>query len=247
MRPRREKIAHCKRPARLQGGFTLIELVIAIGILGIIMGIAYASLSQIIRSKTALDDERDLSMVANAVINRLSRELQLVYYGDGRENLLPPRNNLKGPSPSSTTLLGEQRSLSNGEAGDSITFLASEAGQYLPDGGTHTGIVQITYRAEPNPEQSSDTDSVFFLIRDETPKTRPYDQAYKRTMTFPVTSRLVGLEFKYFNGDKEEWASSWGQNGESKLPLIIQFSFSLRSPAGKIRTYASAVPVEASR
>ena len=33
--------------------------------------------------------------------------------------------------------------------------MALEGGQYLPDGGTHSGVVQITYRVDKDPEARS--------------------------------------------------------------------------------------------
>ena len=64
------------RRRKHSSGFTLVELVIAISILSVILTVAYSSLSYIIRTKKLLDDRRDVSAVANAVLLRVSREIQ---------------------------------------------------------------------------------------------------------------------------------------------------------------------------
>ena len=46
-------------------GFTLLEIVIAIGILGFMLSLAFTALTQISRAKRALDQERDAILLAN--------------------------------------------------------------------------------------------------------------------------------------------------------------------------------------
>ena len=230
------------RPLKASKGFTLIELVVAITILGIIMTIAYSSLNGILRSKKTLEDKRDLQAVAYAILNRMTRELQLAYSG---VSIMPPPNEKDIRYTSRTNLIGERGSLANGLRADKITFLALEGGQYLPDGGSHSGIVQISYRVEENPDAPQTSNAAYYLIRDETPYIRPYERAYERTMTFPITSSLVGLQFEYFKLDDETWHSVWDPEQHEKLPGMIKFSVVLRSPAGQEEEFTTTVPLRA--
>lgn len=229
-------------------GFTLIEVIIAISILSMILSIAYSALNQIISSKRMLDDRRDAGLIADAVLLRMTRELQLIYLDEtGRVLLLPPRDKVDEKVPPNATIIGEPSKLDNGEPGDSIKFLALEGGQYLPDGGTHSGIVQISYRVEPDPDQQRGSQATYYLIRDETPYKTDPKEAYKDSMIFPVTANLVSLGFEYYDQEKEEWATTWGEENKRKLPSMIRFSISMRSPAGVVETYATAVPIRAAR
>lgn len=88
---------------RDSAGFTLIEIVIAVSILAAIVGVAYGSLTSIMRSKKLLDEERDLRAVANSVLTRMTRELQLAYSG---VPLMPPRNQLNKRYSSKVNLIG---------------------------------------------------------------------------------------------------------------------------------------------
>jgi prepilin-type N-terminal cleavage/methylation domain-containing protein len=240
-------------------GFTLIELVIAIAILVVIMSFAYSSLSSIVQSKNALDDGRDADMVANAVLTRLTRELSLATIsgrssgGSGTSETLFPPCNLEDDNPKfpGVRLLGEKESQRSGVRGDSISFIASDAGQYLPDGGTHTGLVQINYRVLENEDKELAKEGLYVLMREEVPflpssstsNTIRWKQVCKKAMTFPVTNRLSSFTFEYFDRDANKWLDSWSGTSLASSPTLIRFSISLRSPKGISRTYATSLPV----
>ncbi|NLF26236.1 MAG: prepilin-type N-terminal cleavage/methylation domain-containing protein [Deltaproteobacteria bacterium] len=218
-------------------GFTLLEIVIAVGILGVMLSVAFTALNQISRTKRALDDERDSMLLANAILTRMTRELQLI---TDQANLLPPLNNPTKGYGVDVRLVGSPNRLSNGESGDQITFVANEAGQYVLHGQTHAGIVQISYRVEPDPDQPSGENRTFFLVRDEIPAIRPLKKAYSNMMTFPVTRSLVGLQLRYFDG--RDWRDQWDEK-QKQPPMLIQFTVKTRSPAGRISSYTTMVPV----
>ena len=222
-----------------QSAFTLVELVIALGIFGIIMTVAYLSLTSLTESKQALDDTRDNRFVADAVLGRMTRELQLAFAG---LPLMPPQDNLSTPNSSKVCLIGEQGSLSNGEAGDRIEFLAMEGGQYLPDGGSHSGVVQISYRVELDPERPAGGQDSYLLIRQETPYIRPFDKAYEKTMVFPVVKNIVAMRFRYLLPNEDSWAEEWGKDTRINLPRLLEFTIKLRSPKGTIETFTTSVP-----
>lgn len=222
-------------------GFTLIEIVISISILSIILTITYSAMTQILRSKNLLEDRRELNSMAYAVLNRLTREYQLAYSGIG---LLPKRDDPKGiQSPSDYNLVGEQKQLSNGKRGDTIIFLALEGGQYLPDGGTHSGLVQLTYRVEEDPEKADQMPKRYLLIREETPLIRPFEKAFTKTMIFPVVDNVVSLRYRFYEQEKEEFLEEWDPEENRKLPSQLEVSLELISPAGDISSYVTTVPL----
>ena len=238
-----------------QNGFTLIEIIIALAILSIMVTVAYKMLQSVIESKDVLDDARDGMFIGNSVLNRLSREFQLAESGIP---LLPSCDSVSGPaqnnpstaqtSPtpaqvSGINLVGEEKSVDSGR-GDTITFVAKEAGQYVPDGGTHTGRVQITYRVEKDPDQSGNKDQTYLLIRDEMPYQRPVKKACESAIHFPITKDLLGFELNYFNKRTNEWSTAWGSGQNIKLPSMIQFTVRLRSPDGQIMNHTTAVALK---
>jgi type II secretory pathway pseudopilin PulG len=237
---------------RSESGFTLLEMTIVVSIMIIMMALSYEVLQGLITSKQILDDKRDGMFIANSVLTRLSRELQLSVGEQSLKRILPSCDNIApqsasgpGPQPTPTgprqVIVGEEKSVGINSRGDTLTFLAAEAGQYVPDGGSHSGVVQITYRVEPDPDQQRLQDPTFLLIRDEMPSRAQADLACKAALRFPITKNLVALEFQYFDKKANEWTTSWTDQRSLKLPDMIQYKISLRSPGGEITTYTSAV------
>ncbi len=215
------------------------------------LGINYKVIQGIIESKAILDDQRDGMFIANSVLTRLSRELQLADNEEGGRRLIASCDNLPAPSSSGPAaaqtptgpqpiLIGDEKSVGTGARGDTLTFLAREGGQYVPDGGSHSGVVQITYRAEPDPEQKGNN-ATLLLIRDEMPYRKPSDLACKNAIRFPITNNLVSLQFWYFDKKNNEWVDSWTDQRSFRTPSMIQYQVKLRSPGGQIQSYTSTV------
>lgn len=224
-------------------GFTLIEVVIAIGILGFILSIGYSSLRNILRSKEILDDGRDIRMVTDAVLLRLVRELQLAYDKD-MARLPSCQEQNPRPLPVTDTFLGEKGSLGPDDIrADSITFLALEGGQYLPDGGGHSGVVQIRYFLAPTPPDDPSGGGPYTLIREELPYLKPIKKACERVVTFPVTNRIFGLEFSYYDPKSDSWVESWASPDHDHIPSMVRFKVTFRSAAGKLSSFSSTVPL----
>jgi hypothetical protein len=169
----------------------------------------------------------------------MTRELQLAFAGIP---LMPPQEDLKARLPTKICLVGEHEKLSDDRAKDKITFLAMEGGQYLPDGGAHSGVVQVTYRVEEDPDSTSSENRTYYLIRDEIPYTRPFEKAYERRMTFPITKNLISLKFRYLSRDDKGWSDEWGKDELANLPRLVYFELQLRSPKGRILSYGTTVP-----
>lgn len=223
-----------------QYGFTLIEVIMAISILVLIMGVAYSSLSGIMRSKALLDDKREARLIANSILQRLSRELQLAYR---KYPVMEPKGTKKYFN--STYLVGEQANLGGGQRGDKLMFMALEGGQYLPDGGTHSGVVQITYSVQEDPKSTRRVGNLktYSLVREEMPYSPTYDTAVKKRMVFPLTSQLVNLRFRYFDVNNDKWTSDWGTGTKTKLPSMVKMNMDLMSPQGTVSKYTVAVPL----
>jgi len=220
-----------------QHGFTLVEITVAVAILGVLLFAGYSALSNISWGKKIVDDKRELRLIAAGVIHRLTRELQL---GFGQIPLLPPRDQLDKPYPPKIVFVAESKTLDTGAAGDSITFMTLEGGQYLPDGGRHSGVVQVTYRLDREEGVSS---GPYHLVREETPHTRPPKKAYSKTMTFPVTNALTSLDFSFYDESNNAWVETWGKEGTEGLPRLVKIRFTVRSPLGDERAFGTIVSI----
>ena len=250
----KERSRRAQHFGRKVAGFTLLEVTIAIAILAVMLTLNYRILKGVINAKQLIDDRRDGIYIANSVLTRMVRELQLTV----KRPLLPACESASAQNPNaadpadtptptdpSQPPIGARPVLlaESGLDGASITFLAKEAGQYVPDGGTHAGIVQITYRVAKDPNQTGSPNGGLVLIREEIPNTKPLAKACKNVLRFPITNNLVGLRFQFYDGRKKTWNEAWNGQQASMLPEIIQFTISLRSPAGTVQSYTTSVHI----
>jgi prepilin-type N-terminal cleavage/methylation domain-containing protein len=228
------KRAHSKT-SRSQGGFTLIEIIIAISILGVVVVVNYNMILNLAESKSEIDDQRQLVFVANSVLGRLTRELQLA----GKDHRLPPPCDNPTGQRQNAVLIGQNGG--QGSEGPSITFSAKDAGQYVHNGNSHSGAVQIKYSVAQDPDKKGDKDAGLLLIREEIPNRPPFDVACKDAIRFPITTKLVNLEFKFFDKRSGDWSSEWTGQKAANLPDILQFTLLLKSDKGRVASYTTAV------
>ncbi|MEY4667508.1 MAG: hypothetical protein RL518_207 [Pseudomonadota bacterium] len=220
-------------------GFTLIEVALALGILSVMVLLNYNMITTLVESKMEIDDQRDAVFVANSVLTRLTRELQLA----AKDPKLPPPCDTTSTNATTrqTAVLLSPDGNQSGDKGPMLTFTAIEGGQHIHDGSSHSGAVRISYRVEPDPDQKGTDSPGLSLVRDEIPNRPPFDLACKDAILFPITNRLVDLRFMFFDKKAAEWTEQWSGARASNLPDIIQFTVRLKSDKGRVTSYTSAV------
>jgi len=103
---------------RAQQGFTLLELLVAVAILGVVMSMIYATFYRTIASKEYVERGNDIYSMARIAMERMGRELGMAFLSDAEEE----RN--------FTLFLGENHELEDYPA-DSLTFTSVSHQQYL--------------------------------------------------------------------------------------------------------------------
>jgi prepilin-type N-terminal cleavage/methylation domain-containing protein len=226
---------------RVRGGFTLIEVVLAISLLAGIMLTIYQVVGQLARAKQLADMKRDITVIADSLLGRLVRELQLAYAAGSPLMGEPDTTNPDDGRNVYMSLIPGQSN--NGARSDQILFLALDAAQFFPEGGTQSGVVQIRYVLRPDPEAPRDNDSLV-LVREETPVIQPPEEAYRRMVVFPLASQVVSLAFTALDGDESQWVSTWGEKPRtSRLPSLIQINLVLRRGDGALESFQTAVAI----
>jgi type II secretory pathway component PulJ len=220
-------------------GFTLIEVALALGVLSVMVLLNYNMITTLVESKMEIDDQRDSVFVANSVLTRLTRELQLATKA---VKLAPSCDNAaSNPTTRQTSVLLSESGGQSGGKGPSLIFSSMEAAQYIHNGNSHSGAVQISYRVDQDPDQKGGDNPGLLLIRDEIPNRPPFDAACKDIIRFPITNRLVNISYKFFDKQANEWSDAWEGAKASKLPDIIQFTLLLKSDKGRVTSYTTAV------
>lgn len=229
-------------------GMTLVEVVMALAILSILLTVAIGSLSSINSSKRALDDYQDVYLVAQSLLRRMTRELQLVSCDlDSNSKCTQGKGIILAPddqSSSSRPVLRSSVNKTNSKSSSDITFLAMDAGQYLQEQESNLGLVQINYSLKKS-ESSKEDAQLFELVREEVPYIEPAEEAYRKAIVFPVAKNVVQMSFEFYDMVSGEWLSEWGNDktGNTKLPSIIRCIIVIRSANGIDVTFRTAVAI----
>jgi prepilin-type N-terminal cleavage/methylation domain-containing protein len=235
-----------------QSGFTLIEVILAIAILGVMFTLNYQILRGIVTAKELVEDRRDAMYIANSLITRLSRELQLAVAIPRRHRLfncpespigaqqqeLPPPDAQSEGEGSSQFFLGASK-----ENGSSVQFMAKGAGQQTADASGQTGVVMLKYSVVQDPERRAERNAPLMLIRSETPSSGQLLKDCAHEMRFPITANLISFNMRFFDSKMKTWIEEWDVQRSSRLPNIIEFTVSLITPKGNRVTHTSAVRV----
>ena len=239
-----------------QRGFTLIELTLAISVLAVMVMLNYKTLRGLIEAKLLLDDKRDGMYIANSLLTRMARELQLILPSSGSTGAIIPACDTLGPAavggaappvapPPGPRIFfqAESDGIGSSARARKMVFVAEEAGQYIFDGGTRSGIVQITYRIEEDPDNRGLSAKTFLLVRDEIPYRSDPRKACAGLITFPIAKNVSKMELRFLDQRTKTWSSEWGADKAGRIPDVIEFSLTLLTPQGTTESFTTAVAV----
>jgi len=218
-------------------GFTLIEVILALAIMGLMLSIGWGALRNVAESRRLLSERQTIDLIGHSIVTRLVREIQLT---TASLPLMPPSSQPNALFGGQDSFLAEQN---DGSTKLAMTFLALEGGQYLPDGGRHSGVVQISYRLLPTPPEEGRAADSLSLIRSEMPYLRPFANAYKQEMIFPISHNVIAADFEFYDENQSQWSKTWKPSSNSGVPALVRFSITIRSVAGRTQTYSSAVAI----
>ena len=231
-------------------GFTLLELLLAVAILGLLLASVYGAVSRTAFSKNVAEERAEL-------------------FSNGRKAVLQVASDLEGAIP---PLLGD-RIYFQGQAAQ-IEFVIMNRGGYLSN-GVRSGRVLIVYSLEPIPNRPGG----FALKREEYlfaallaasdgtqappsedgEDTAPTDQAtylldcpnIPDDLDLPgVCMRVSGLSFRYYDDLVHDWRDQWDSTQDAefeRLPAAVQISMLVADKDGKERAFSTIVDLPLAR
>ena len=182
-------------------GFTLLELLIAIAIFGMVIGLAYSSYNATFHIIGGAEARTEIYSRAKVAMERIINDLESFYPGD---NLV-----FKGSSESLT-----------GHRGDTLEFTSTAAVRLHPD-SFPAGHVLIRYHVQEDP----DSGSLQLYRTEQTPLNEEEEADNKPGLL--LCDNLQEVAFDYQNKDGLD-AESWGEDNEvldaTSLPTLIRVS-----------------------
>lgn len=217
---------------RLQSGFTLLELLIAITIFAVIATLVYSTFNAVISKTDAIKEESAVNEMAAACLNRISMDLHALYVE--QYPLYEPSDYDDDSDP--YRFVGETEYI----GGDQFPRLGFASTEHLPmsgqrppasgdSGAVQSGLARIRYHVD-KPEGAA-PDSGYVLKRWETPW--PYDDSDeigRDPEKAPVLCTDISeLKFIYLDeqGDEFETWDSDAEDMDHATPRAVQVSLKI--------------------
>jgi len=196
---------------RQDGGFTLIEVLLAIAITASVMVLVATSFIGILQAREKVNDQTESTEAGARILNLVQRDLDGLWYHNIKKNKV---------------LVGRNHDIA-GFAADKIDFLTStDAANYVLDTTERLrkpSICEVGYWLKPNP----DTAGLMELWRREDPLV---DDELMTEGTFQlVHDRIRSFNLTYYEtlGHRAEELNDWDSSVADQLPKVIKIEFSI--------------------
>ncbi|MBI4649976.1 prepilin-type N-terminal cleavage/methylation domain-containing protein [Candidatus Desantisbacteria bacterium] len=187
-------------------GFTLIEILVASSIVGIVVFIIYFTFSNTSKAIEKSKSRIDSSQESRVILNKMEKEISSAFFS--QQNIL-------------IRFKGDDGKNDNNDS-DQLNFI-STLNPYKSD-VNESDLMEIGYYIKYGENTSSGN-----LIRrysgtvDDNIENGGYEQI--------LGQNIKGLNFRYY--DKEEWIDSWDTNSKGILPKMVEIAITFMDDTNK--------------
>jgi prepilin-type N-terminal cleavage/methylation domain-containing protein len=202
-------------------GFTLIEMMLAIGVLALILTMLASAFSTIAHSKVHAEGRLMVDREGRSLLWQLTKEL---------------RNAVQTPYTVSNVALFGSGHMGNGAPIDTITLSTFSGGHRRALTGLTPETI-VTYNLTANPEQQG-----WYLLQRSQQSGLLTNAVTPQTTT--LANNILSLHFRYFDGQRwgESWESSSLPQGR-QLPVAVAIQIQMAAPGGRVMDFATQVTV----
>jgi general secretion pathway protein J len=200
-----------------QHGFTLLEILIAVFIFGVVLSTIYSSYVGTSRVVNETEYQADIYSMARITLERMHEDLESVYVPQNPEPAESDEDNATGAD-----FVGVDTEI-DGRAADSLRFL-SRAHIVFSEADQPSGTAQIEYYVEQSEEETC-----FVLYRSDTPELE--EPPSKGTGGLVLCEKLLSIDFTYYDAKGEEY-DNWDSTAEAfkrKIPSMVSISLELEN------------------
>ncbi|HEX3903057.1 MAG TPA: type II secretion system protein [Polyangia bacterium] len=212
-----------RRARRSPSGFTLIEVMLALAILGFVTTIMWGSFSQTVANKRAIESAQERTHSVRVALMRMARELEMAYLS-GSEN----------------TAIADRRSFfvgaSRGDV-DEVQF-SNFAHQRLRAGLAEGDTALISYFGERDPDDRR----VLNLMRRETRRLQAESPSTLAGESYILCPDVSRVKFAYYDQTLKEWVNDWSTlnaSGQQFLPAHVRITLTVLDERGQEVSYST--------
>jgi len=210
------------------GGFTLIEVMLALAILGFITTLMWGSFSQTAANKKAIESAQERTHSVRVAMLRMAREIEMAYLSASENTAMTYRR---------TFLIGSSHS-----DVDELQF-SSFAHQRLRAGLAEGDTSLISYFGERDPDDRR----VLNLVRRETRRLQAENPADIAGETYILCPDVVRVKFTYYDYKLKEWVNDWSTmnaSGPQYLPTHIRITLTVLDERGQEVSYTTDARIQ---
>jgi general secretion pathway protein J len=209
-------------------GFTLLEVMVSVGLLGVIMTLIWSTTSQNLRAKDRIETRDLLFHSGDVALRKISDDLVQAFLARNTVVGVPPpaagaaATTATAPAVTfKTFFIGEDR----GDQ-DALRFTSLSHLRFLK-GSKESDECRVAYELVPNPEEPRELD----LVRRE--------QAWLDATTdvegtaFPLVERIQKFNVEYYDDRKDEWGKEWSTeklDWVDRLPVAVRITIAFADP-----------------
>ena len=206
MRARR----HHRPRRRSRGGFTLIEVMVALGIMVVIGVLAFSTLAGSVEMRDIMEETDKVSRSARVALDRLTRELQLAF--------LTTNVNV---NTFLTVFVGKE------ETDGSVLWFSTMAHRRAYRNSRESDLAEVTVWAEDDPEGSR---HMVLLHRESSLIDHEPDRGGKVQL---LARDVTRFQVRFLNPQTAEWMEEWDTAGvetPNQLPRAVQIVLGIAAP-----------------
>jgi general secretion pathway protein J len=203
------------------GGFTLIEILIAIAILALVVSSLYGAYSGTLDTTEMVESIRDVDQVARLALMQMVDDFKCLYYQKAQG----------GDTESPYTFGGATEA--KGEGGEIVAFATTSRLDFDMTFPSQR-INRVSYIMEKQP----DNEKLYRLVRKELPFADLPGE--RQEISVEIADGVESLSLTYFNKDGQEF-SQWDSKAEGTLPSLVNIRLQMAGDKSGLFTTSVAI------
>ncbi len=202
-----------RKTKRIQHGFTLMEILLAFLILGVVVTTVLASFNAVFSTTDTLNTSSRYYDMAKNCLNRMTLDLEAVY---ARQSPLYKKPEFDDP-PDPYRLIGSSTDF----GGTSFATIRFTSNSHVPlENSKRKGIAEIVYYVQGQNEGQ--------MVLRRSDSLYPYPEFEERASDPVLCNNLKSLTFKYINADGEEFeewnsdADEYGHATPAAIRIVLE-------------------------